>query len=117
MNTDEIPVNPPSDWQPITDKGDLATLGKTVEELCEGIEAFARCASITARCIIQGIDEAEPVTGKINRIAMENEIADVEAMIEHIKQRFALDRVHITDRRNKKFAYKASWFKGLDNAQ
>jgi hypothetical protein len=48
---------------------------------------------------------------------MENEIADVEAMIEHIKQRFALDRVHITDRRNKKFAYKASWFKGLDNAQ
>ena len=45
-------------WHPITDKVDLKYLGKLGEELNE-------CGSAVSRCIIQGVDEREPVTGKL----------------------------------------------------
>lgn len=50
----------PNPWHPISDPVDLKHLGKLSEELGE-------CSAAVARCIIQGIDECEPVTGKINR--------------------------------------------------
>lgn len=49
-----------SPWHPMTDSVDLKHLGKLMEELGE-------CQAAIARCIIQGIDSAEPVTGKINK--------------------------------------------------
>ena len=52
----EKPLNP---WQPERDPIRLAILGKLLEELAEA-------QAIVARCIIQGIDESEPVTGVHN---------------------------------------------------
>lgn len=59
-------------WVPMTNLLDLTHLGK----LGEGV---GECSAAVSRCIIQGIDSAEPVTGKINRRWLEEEIADVIA--------------------------------------
>lgn len=82
-------------WHPIADAVDLKHLGKLGEELNE-------CGAAVSRCIIQGLDEAEPVTGKINREWLEDEIADVEANIKLVKQRFALDAYRIAERADEK---------------
>ncbi len=95
-------VKPPSPWRPTTDKLELAILGKLGEELAE-------CGSAAARCIIQGIDEADPETGEPNRVWLEKEIADVEAMIHHAKEYYGLDRREITLRRLRKIAHKRAW--------
>lgn len=70
-------------WHPMSDPVDLKHLGKLGEELNE-------CGSAVSRCIIQGIDEAEPVTGKVNREWLTEEIADVMANIELVMERFDL---------------------------
>lgn len=106
MDTKDIPAAPPSDWQPITDKHDLAVLGKLGEEAAE------LCSAIS-RCIIQGLDEAEPVTRKINREWLENELADVMAMTTIAIQRLGLDTQDIMERRLRKIAYKNPWFDAL----
>lgn len=53
----------PSKWIPMTNLVDLAHLGKLLEECGE-------LTGITARCIIQGIDEADPESGKKNHLAV-----------------------------------------------
>jgi hypothetical protein len=106
METTEIPSSTASMWEPITNRADLAVLGKFGEELCEG------GASIF-RTIIQGLDEVEPATGKVNRQWVHDEIADIEAMIEHMKIHFSLDREQISIRKSRKFNYKAPWFTWL----
>lgn len=50
----------PNPWQPISDPIDLAHLGKLGEELNEA-------GAAVNRCIIQGLDGVEPITGKVNR--------------------------------------------------
>lgn len=107
MEDEQIPHTAPSDWQPMQDKGDLAALGKLVEELCE-------CGAAIARCVIQGIDESEPTTAKINRAWLEDEIADVQAMIELNIRRFNLDRDRMAVRRTRKYVFKDTWIKALD---
>jgi hypothetical protein len=106
MEDDQIPTQRVSEWQPTTDKVDLAHFSKLIEELGE-------CVAAAARCIAQGIDEQEPKTGKPNRRWLEDEIADVEMMIEHMKRHFVLDRVRIADRKALKFAFKKTWFDDL----
>lgn len=106
MDTSDIPVIPDSDWQPITDKVDLAVLGKLGEELSE-------CGTALWRCVIQGIDECEPVTNKLNRDWLMDEIADVEAMLVHVKEHFKLDRERIRKRRIRKYVFKLQWFTSL----
>ena len=59
-------------WQPITDKKQLAIVGKLLEELGEATKA-------AARCVIQGLDGADPVTLKNNTDALLEELADVYA--------------------------------------
>lgn len=49
-----------SPWRPISNPVDLMHLGKLIEETTE-------CATAAARCMIQGMDEAEPSTGEVNR--------------------------------------------------
>jgi hypothetical protein len=107
MEDHEIPKDGPSDWQPITDKADLAVLGKLGEELCEA-------GSAVFRCIIQGIYEAEPRTGVINKNWLENEIADVEAMIMHAKRHFTLSTLRMQNRTIDKYEYKRPWFEALE---
>jgi len=106
MEDKDIGAKPLSDWQPTTNKTDLAILGKFIEELTE-------CAGIAARCIIQGIGEAEPETGKPNKEALEDEVADVMAMAAHVMNRFLLDRPRIHERTDKKFTWKGTWFAKL----
>lgn len=92
----------PNPWHPIADAVDLKHLGKLAEEAAE-------LGSAVARCIIQGVDEVEPVTRKPNREWLEDEIADVEAGIELAKRRFDLDRDRIHRRRVKKILHLAKW--------
>lgn len=100
------PIPDPSPWHPETDPTRLKVLGKLAEELAEG-------GAAVARCIIQGIDEAEPVTGKINRRWLEDEIADIEANIWRAKLTLNLDGAYIRLRRERKFNYITRWLNGL----
>jgi hypothetical protein len=92
----------PNPWHPITDVVDLKHLGKLGEECNE-------LGAAVSRCIIQGVDEAEPVTGKINRDWLLDEIADVRANIELCEERFALDADRIAARVAKKKIHLRKW--------
>lgn len=89
-------------WHPIDDKVDLKHLGKLAEELSE-------CGSAVARCIIQGVDECEPVTGKVNRVWLEDEIADVLANIALVEKRFNLDAARMAGRAERKMVHLQQW--------
>jgi hypothetical protein len=109
MNTEDIPTDGPSDWQPMTNKHDLAVIGKLGEEVSElGAALF--------RCVIQGLDESEPRTHVVNRAWVENEIADVLGMVATAIIRLNLDVDAILARRDRKVAYKAPWFDALARA-
>jgi NTP pyrophosphatase (non-canonical NTP hydrolase) len=91
-------------WHPMTKPVDLKHLGKLGEELGE-------CSAAVARCIIQGIDEAEPVTGKINRIWLEDEISDVLANFTLVINHFDLDDKRMADRLLVKVKHLSQWHK------
>ena len=93
-----------SPWHPMTDKVALKHLGKLAEEAAE------LCSAI-ARCIIQGVDEAEPVTGKINREWLEDELADVKAGMELTVEHFGLDSSRIGERAERKKKHLRQWHK------
>lgn len=95
-------MNPPSPWQPEQDKVRLAALGKLGEELAE-------CMAIVSRCIIQGIDEREPVTGALNRTELEKEIADVAAGLKVVTDLFDLNRDGMHDRAVRKEKHLLAW--------
>lgn len=73
-----------SPWHPETSPHRLKALGKLAEETGE-------LGSAVARCIIQGIDEVEPVTKKPNRQWLQEEVADVKAAIKLVEDTFRLD--------------------------
>lgn len=96
----------PSKWIPMTNLIDLAHLGKLGEETGELI-------GIVSRCVIQGIGESDPETGKPNVQALMEEIADVYAMGELAIERFGLDREEISKRKLRKMNMKREWHKML----
>lgn len=100
-------MKPPSHWIPETDEVTLAVIGKLGEELCENGAAIFRC-------VIQGIGEKHPETGKPNLDWLSEEIADVEAMIELAKRKLNLPRKEISDRATVKFNHKSEWIEGLE---
>lgn len=73
-----------SPWMPEQDRIRLAVLGKLVEE-CNELGARA------ARCIIQGIDEIDPDSGRTNRAEMAREVADVLACIDALETTEGVD--------------------------
>jgi NTP pyrophosphatase (non-canonical NTP hydrolase) len=95
-------TNGPNPWMPMTGIKDLRVLGKTAEELGE-------CSAVVARCIIQGIDEREPTTGKRNRKWLEEEIADVIANFELTIEEYDLDTNFIEKRVAIKTEYLRRW--------
>ena len=95
---------PLSPWQPMTSALDIKHLGKLLEELNE-------TGAAAARCLIQGINEAEPVTGVINRQWLEDEMADVQACILLVVQHFGLNRICMTRRMAKKMKHLKAWHK------
>lgn len=92
----------PDPWQPERDRISLAVLGKLGEELNE-------CGSAANRCIIQGIDEREPETGKLNREWLEDEIADVMATTRTAIAHFGLDVERIEQRSQRKIEHFKGW--------
>ena len=91
-----------SPWVPTSNPVDLKHLGKLGEELGEASAAVSRC-------VIQGIDEREPVTGKLNREWLEDELADVKATMDLAVERFGLDRDRMTARADRKRAALRVW--------
>jgi NTP pyrophosphatase (non-canonical NTP hydrolase) len=86
----------------------LKHLGKLAEELGEASAAVARC-------IIQGIDEHEPVTGKPNKVWLEDELADVLANMCLVGEYFDLDVARMVERRDRKMAHLRGWHSMLDD--
>ena len=72
-----------SPWHPEQDRHRLAVLGKLAEECNE-------LAGRAARCIIQGLDEVDPDSGRTNREELEREIADVEACLSQAQKRLGV---------------------------
>lgn len=100
-NETDPEMNP---WHPISNSVDLKHLGKLTEELGEA-------SSAVSRCIIQGIEEVEPVTGKSNRQWLEEELADVIAGIHLTVIHFKLNQELIKERVNRKKNQLRSWHK------
>lgn len=94
-------------WRPMSKPIDLKHLGKLAEELGEA-------QSAVARCIIQGIDEREPITHKRNREWLEDELADVLANIELVINHFGLDYDRMLSRVERKKAHLRGWHSMLD---
>jgi len=97
----------PSPWQPETSQHKLAVLGKLAEE-------GAEVATAAVRCIIQGIDEREPVTGKLSREWFEDEIADIIAQTRLASEALGLDVSRIMDRAKAKQEYTGTWQRSLE---
>lgn len=92
-----VRVNP---WRPITDPAKLRVLGKAGEEITEAATAIFRC-------IIQGIDEREPVTGKLNRQWLREELADIRAAVRVMEEELHLSRMR--DREKNKYRRLLAW--------
>lgn len=93
-------------WVPMSVPRDIKTLGKLQEENGE-------LGAALARCLIQGIDACEPVTGKPNRLWLTEEIADVAANIALVIERFNLDSEFISARMERKMAQLRTWHEML----
>jgi hypothetical protein len=91
-----------SPWVPMSDPIHLMVMGKFAEELTE-------CASAVARCMIQGVDECEPSTGRPNREWLQDEIADVLANMRLVRERWNLDWDAVEKRCRFKLEYLRKW--------
>ena len=89
-------------WWPDTDRQNLRVLGKLGEELGEA-------GAAVSRCIIQGIEEAEPVTGKVNRVWLEDELADIIATTQVAVDHFGLDMNRMLERAARKRLHLLAW--------
>jgi NTP pyrophosphatase (non-canonical NTP hydrolase) len=94
-------------WTPMTRPLDIKHLGKLAEEAGE-------LGSAIARCLIQGIDEREPITAKRNRDWLEEEIADVLANIDLVSEHFGLDKMRMAKRAAAKHHHLRKWHAMLE---
>lgn len=93
---------PMSKWNVETDAARIRRFGKQLEELGE-------LSAVTARCIIQGVDEIDPSSGKTNRQRLEEEMADVLAQLELTVRLFDLNQDFIVRRVGIKHAQMVEW--------
>ena len=94
-----------SPWKPISDDLQQKVLGKLLEELGEA-------TAVAARCTIQGLDGISPDTGKVNRVWLQEELADVESKIQACLVYFDLAYPAFWARVQKKTAFHKPWFEG-----
>ncbi len=92
-------VNP---WHVTTNKIEQRRLGKTTEELAELL-------AVVGRIGIQGIDEIDPSSGHTNRQRLTEEMADVWAQLELLKEHYHLDVYQLSVRKAKKIARMHEW--------
>jgi len=97
-----------SPWFPEQDRVTLAVLGKLIEE-CNELSARA------ARCIIQGIDEKDPGSGRANIDELEREAADVMACLEMAQRRLGVRPSG--DRQGEKFRGYERWHELIESAE
>lgn len=93
------PYNP---WHPMNDPVDKKHIGKLLEELGEAVAA-------SSRCLIQGINGVEPVTGKANKKWLEEEFADVMAQLQLSAEHFDLDMDFMLKRAEEKYEKCGAW--------
>jgi coenzyme F420-reducing hydrogenase beta subunit len=91
-----------SKWVPTTNLMMLRRMGKLQEEMHE-------LGEVAARCIIQGIDEIDPGSGKVNRERLWREVADVYAQLDETVARLGLSVADIETRRAEKRGYMQEW--------
>lgn len=89
-------------WTPTTDLMMLRRMGKLLEELAE-------LSNVAARCIIQGVDETDPGSGKVNRQRLVEEIADVYAQLDVTVNMLDLPGFIIESRVNNKTGQMREW--------
>lgn len=89
-------------WFVEASKKAIRRFGKFGEELNE-------LGAVTNRCIIQGINEIDPSSGKTNKRRLEEEIADVLAQINLSVPQFNLDLAFIQARTAEKERQMAEW--------
>lgn len=99
----------PNPWMPMSNALDIKHLGKLAEEANE-------LGSAIARCLIQVIDEREPVSGKPNRQWLTEEIADVLANIDLVIAHFDLPISAIEARKSRKISHLKQWYAMLSPA-
>ena len=92
----------PQPWVPMSDPKAIKVIGKALEERGEVVAALARC-------LIQGIDAADPSTGKPNREWLEDEMADEVGTWRMVGKLFMLDMDRIAERANRKEDFLAKW--------
>ncbi|WP_032998306.1 hypothetical protein [Rhizobium leguminosarum] len=92
-------------WKPESDVIVHQALGKSGEEASE-------LAKILFRCVIQGLDASDPGTGKPNREALWEEIADVEAALQWLRE--VIDDEFDCDRADRKLNGFRRWQKMLE---
>lgn len=99
---DDNRLAPPNPWVPMSNPLAIKHLGKLGEESNElGAAIF--------RCLIQGINESEPVTGKPNVEWLEDEIADVQANIGLVVKHFGLHTERMRVRTARKTTLLRAW--------
>lgn len=84
-------------------------VGNDSEFIAACAKRFGDCGAAVSRCIIQGIDEREPVTGRINRDWLQDMVGGVLAAIGALVNRFELDLAAICARADKKKAHLSAW--------
>jgi NTP pyrophosphatase (non-canonical NTP hydrolase) len=89
-------------WEVESDPRTLRRLGKLIEELGE-------LSNVAGRCVIQGIDEVDPGTQKVNRQRLSDEIADVLAQCVCAIKDFGLNGSEIDERAAKKIDQMHEW--------
>lgn len=91
-----------SKWIPTTNLMLLRRFGKLLEELGE-------LTAVAARCIIQGVDEIDPGSGKTNRQRLMDEMADVQAQIGCTVLALDLDQDYMARRTAEKMRQMREW--------
>lgn len=89
-------------WTPEQNQMILRRVGKTGEEAAELMK-------VTSRIVIQGIDGIDPATGKTNRQALTEEIADVIAQAKVTVDALGLDNDAIMARAARKEQQMHEW--------
>lgn len=89
-------------WVPTTDLLMLRRMGKLGEELGEA-------QAVASRVIIQGLDEVDPGSGKVNRQRLQEELADVQAQIGCTVLALNLDQDYMARRTAEKMRQMGEW--------
>ncbi|MCK3780453.1 hypothetical protein MZK49_27585 [Ensifer sesbaniae] len=97
-------------WKPETDIVLHQALGKCAEECAELSQALARC-------LIQGFHEAEPVTHKLNRTHLFEEVADFKAALRWLFDVLDEPFKGESERERRKFDGFKHWQKMLESDQ